>query len=103
MYDRQLVNKRQEMHSTYRGILKTDCSQKDKDKAGETIITDAVLKHILVNLFPFTSSSKGRQSLCNCRKLLSDTWWLLLMRLRTRLGHGQYLFLCYVHRRSREI
>ena len=30
----------------------------------------------------------------NYRKRLSDTWWLLSMRLRTRLGHGQYLFLC---------
>ena len=30
----------------------------------------------------------------NYRKRLSDTWWLLSMRLRTRLGHGQYLILC---------
>ena len=29
----------------------------------------------------------------NYRKRLSDTWWLLSMRLRTRLGHGQYLYL----------
>ena len=40
---------------------------------------------------------------CNYRKRLSDTWWLLSMRLRTPLGHGQYLFLCKAHRRSIEI
>ena len=39
----------------------------------------------------------------NYRKRQSDTWWLLSMRLRTRLGHGQYLFLCKAHRRSIEI
>ena len=39
----------------------------------------------------------------NYRKRLSDTWWILSMRLRTRLGHGQYLLLCKVHRRSIEI
>ena len=43
------------------------------------------------------------QAYSNYRKRLSDTWWLLSMRLRTCLGHGQYLFLCKVHRRSREI
>ena len=37
----------------------------------------------------WSERSKG-----NYRKRLSDTWWLLSMRLRTRLGHGQYLFLC---------
>ena len=37
------------------------------------------------------------------RKRLSDTWWLLSMRLRTRLGHRQYLLLCKAHRRSIEI
>ena len=31
-------------------------------------------------------------TIANYRKRLSDTWWLLSMRLRTRLGHGQYLF-----------
>ena len=50
MYDRHLVNKRLEMHSKYRGLLKEDNVRKDKVKAEEeTIITDAVLKHILVN------------------------------------------------------
>ena len=39
----------------------------------------------------------------NYRKRLSDIWWLLSMRLRTRLGHGQYLFLCKALRRSIEI
>ena len=39
----------------------------------------------------------------NYRKRLSDTWWLLSMRLRTRLGHGQYLCLCKAHRRAKEI
>ena len=41
--------------------------------------------------------------ICNYRKRLSDTWWLLSMRLRTRFGHVQYLFLCKAHRRSIEI
>ena len=41
--------------------------------------------------------------ICNYCKRLGDTWWLLSMRLRTRLGHGQYLFLCKAHRRSIEI
>ena len=40
---------------------------------------------------------------CNYRKRQSDTWWLLSMRLRTPLGHGQYLFLCKAHRRLIEI
>ena len=39
----------------------------------------------------------------NYRKRLSDTWWLRSMRLRTRLGHGQYVYLCKTHRRSIEI
>ena len=38
--------------------------------------------------------TKIDSSVANYRKRLSDTWWLLLMRLRTRLSHGQYLFLC---------
>ena len=39
----------------------------------------------------------------NYRKRLSDTWWILSICLRTRLGHGLCLFLCQVHRRSIEI
>ena len=39
----------------------------------------------------------------NYRKRLSNTCWLLSMRLCTRLGHGQYLDLCNAHRRSIEI
>ena len=39
----------------------------------------------------------------NYRKRLGDTWWILSMRLRTHLGHGQYLFLCKAHRRAIEI
>ena len=31
----------------------------------------------------------GQLARYNYHKRLSDTWWLLLMRLRTRLGHGQ--------------
>ena len=30
----------------------------------------------------------------NYRKRLSDTWLLVSMPLRSRLGHGQYLCLC---------
>ena len=52
MYDRQIVDKQSSMHSKYRGSLTTDSTRKDKVKTvEETIITDAVLKHILVNLF----------------------------------------------------
>ena len=31
----------------------------------------------------------GQLARYNYHKRLSDTWWLLSMRLRTRLGHGQ--------------
>ena len=43
------------------------------------------------------------QPYANYRKRHSDTWWLLSMRLRTRLSHRQYLFLCKAYRRSIEV
>ena len=53
--------------------------------------------------FPIFSALTAASTSSNYSKRLSDTWWLLSMRLRTRLGHGQYPFLCKAHRRSTEI
>lgn len=50
MYERQMKNKRKEIKTMYTRLVHEEYSEKG-NKTGETFITEAVLKHILVNLF----------------------------------------------------
>ena len=51
MYDRQfIINTREKMENSYGEMVHTDWSRKEfVEQEGKTYITEAVLKHILVN------------------------------------------------------